>query len=80
MNETQFNLRMKQELKDNLELLAKSENRSLNNLICSILESHVSDVKSRVSLCLVNALQNLPSEEKARLAKELTEILKEKDK
>ena len=37
MNEVQVNIRMTKELKDRLEKLAKEQNRSMNNLINTLL-------------------------------------------
>lgn len=37
MNEIQVNVRMSKELKDKLERLAEKENRSLNNMINTLL-------------------------------------------
>ena len=42
MNETQFNLRLSKELKARLETEAKKKNRSLNNLIVTVLEAYAS--------------------------------------
>ena len=38
MNEIQVNVRMSKELKEKLERLAEKENRSLNNLINTLLK------------------------------------------
>lgn len=37
MNEVQVNIRMTKELKDRLEALAREQNRSMNNLINTLL-------------------------------------------
>lgn len=42
MGEISFNLRMSKELKERLEADAKRKNRSLNNLIVTVLEAYAS--------------------------------------
>lgn len=45
MNEVQVNIRMSKELKEKLERLAERENRSLNNLINTLLIEATKGVK-----------------------------------
>ena len=42
MGEISFNLRMSKELKERLETEARKKNRSLNNLIVTVLEAYAS--------------------------------------
>ncbi len=70
MNEVQVNVRMKKEIKEGLELIAKAQNRSLNNLIVTILGEYLNDVSNKVRTFLIDSLRNLSEEEIRELMKD----------
>lgn len=70
MSEIQVNVRIKKEIKEGLELIAKAQNRSLNNLIVTILGEYLNDVSNKVRTFLIDSLRNLSEEEIRELMKD----------
>lgn len=67
MNETSINLRLSEDLKNGIEALAEAQNRSVNNLIVTILEDYVKGIADRV-LEYFGQIMNLSEVKRAELA------------
>lgn len=81
MEETSINLRLSKDLKKGLEALATAQNRSVNNLIVTILEDYTNGVVDRVLEYFARAV-NLSEKERAEMAGRYAQntLRKEKDK
>ena len=81
MDEISINLRLKAELKPMLDTLAKAQNRSVNNLINTILEDYLLGVVDKVCNYLIDSVRNLSEEDKKKIIGRLGQNVKgEKEK
>ena len=67
---THIHLVIEEELKKGLEIVAKAQNRSVNNLISSILTDYVGSIGDKAKDFLMGYIMNLSDEERARLINE----------
>lgn len=80
MDEISINLRLKAELKPLLETLAKAQNRSVNNLINTILEDYLIGVVDKISDYLIESIRNLSDDEKRHIISKLGQNIQAKEK
>ena len=67
---THIHLVIEEDLKKGLEIVAKAQNRSVNNLIASILTDYVSTIGDKAKEILLGYIMNLSDEEKSKLMNE----------
>ena len=79
MNEVSINLRLSEDLKKGLEALATAQNRSVNNLIVTILEDYTKGVVDRVLEYFARAV-NLTEKERKELASRYAQNTLRKEK